>query len=99
MLIDWRWGEAYFAQKLLDYELSSNNGGWQWRNRAVRVAMRCPIFERSNPTLQMQKFDPELNYVKTWAPEYEDAFAYPKPIVNHEFARRRAIETYKKWMR
>lgn len=97
LLIDWRWGEAYFAQKLLDFELASNNGGWQWA--ASTGCDAVPYFRIFNPTLQMQRFDPKLTYIKTWVPEYEDPFKYPKPIVNHEIARKRAIEVYKSVMR
>lgn len=93
LLIDWRWGEAYFAQKLLDFDLSANNGGWQWA--ASTGCDAVPYFRIFNPTLQTERFDPELKYVKKWVPEYEDPFVYPKPIVQHEFARKRAIETYK----
>lgn len=97
LLIDWRWGEAYFAQKLLDFDLAANNGGWQWA--ASTGCDAVPYFRIFNPTLQMQKFDPDLKYVKQWVPEYEDAFAYPKPMVNHEYARKRAVEVYKRAMR
>lgn len=94
LLIDWRWGEAYFSQKLLDFELASNNGGWQWA--ASTGCDAVPYFRIFNPSLQTKRFDPELNYIKKWVPEFEDPFLYPKPIVNHEHARKRAIETYKK---
>jgi deoxyribodipyrimidine photo-lyase len=92
LLIDWRWGEAYFAQKLLDYELSSNNGNWQWA--AGTGCDAAPYFRVFNPETQMQKFDPEAVYVKRWVPEY-DSFGYCSPIVEHSFARNRAISTYK----
>lgn len=92
LLIDWRWGEAYFAQQLLDFELSSNNGGWQWASGSGCDA--APYFRVFNPTLQMERFDPQLNYVKFWVPEYGSA-NYAKPLVVHEVARKRAIETYK----
>jgi deoxyribodipyrimidine photo-lyase len=91
LLIDWRWGEAYFAQKLLDYELASNNGGWQWA--AGSGCDAAPFFRIFNPYLQTKKFDKDLHYVKKWVPEFEE-FTYPKPIVEHEFARKRALETY-----
>jgi deoxyribodipyrimidine photo-lyase len=93
LLIDWRWGEAYFAKKLLDYELSSNNGGWQWAAGTGTDAQ--PYFRVFNPESQTQKFDKELKYIKKWVPEY-GTLAYPKPMVDHKFARERAIETYKK---
>ena len=92
LLIDWRWGEAYFAQKLLDYELSSNNGNWQWA--AGTGCDAAPYFRVFNPETQRQKFDPEAIYVKRWVPEY-DSFGYCSPIVEHSFARNRAISTYK----
>jgi deoxyribodipyrimidine photo-lyase len=92
LLIDWRWGEAYFAQKLLDYELASNNGGWQWA--AGTGCDAAPYFRIFNPELQTQKFDPELKYIKKWIPELESN-DYPKPIVEHKFARERALKTYK----
>jgi len=93
LLIDWRWGEAYFAQKLLDYELASNNGGWQWAAGTGTDAQ--PYFRVFNPHAQMQKFDPDQLYVKRWASEYSGK-KYPNPIIDHKFARTRAIETYKK---
>ena len=92
LLIDWRWGEAYFAKKLLDFELSSNNGGWQWASGSGCDA--APYFRVFNPTLQMEKFDAELTYVKRWVPEYGSK-NYASPIVVHDIARKRAIETYK----
>ncbi len=94
LLIDWRWGEAYFAKKLLDFDLSANNGGWQWAASCGCDA--APYFRVFNPTLQQQKFDKSLAYIKKWVPEFEDAFSYPKPIVEHKFARQRAIDVYKK---
>ncbi|MFD2202471.1 cryptochrome/photolyase family protein [Shivajiella indica] len=93
LLIDWRWGEAYFAKKLLDYELASNNGGWQWAAGTGTDAQ--PYFRVFNPDSQTEKFDKELKYIKKWVPEYS-TLAYPKPMVDHKFARERAIETYKK---
>lgn len=93
LLIDWRWGEAYFAKKLLDFELSSNNGGWQWAAGTGTDAQ--PYFRVFNPESQTEKFDKELKYIKKWVPEY-GTLAYPKPMVDHKFARERAIETYKK---
>jgi deoxyribodipyrimidine photo-lyase len=93
LLIDWRWGEAYFAKKLIDFELSSNNGGWQWASGSGCDA--APYFRIFNPTLQAQKFDKDFQYIKKWVPEFGQ-LSYPKPIVNHEFARDRALEVYKK---
>ncbi len=92
LLIDWRWGEAYFAQKLLDYELSSNNGNWQWA--AGTGCDAAPYFRVFNPTEQVKKFDPKLSYIQRWVPEV-DSLNYPKPMVEHKFARERAINTYK----
>lgn len=92
LLIDWRWGEAYFAEKLLDYELASNNGNWQWA--AGTGCDAAPYFRIFNPTTQIKKFDPKLEYVKTWIKEYEKE--YLPEIVDHKMARERALETYKK---
>lgn len=92
LLVDWRWGEAYFAQQLLDFELSSNNGNWQWASGSGCDA--TPYFRVFNPRLQQERFDPQLNYVKKWVEEYGSA-NYAAPIVVHEVARKRAIETYK----
>jgi deoxyribodipyrimidine photo-lyase len=92
LLIDWRWGEAYFASRLLDYELASNNGGWQWASGSGCDA--APYFRVFSPDLQTKKFDPQLKYIRKWVPEFE-TFTYPKPIVDHAFARNRAIETYR----
>ena len=93
LLIDWRWGEAYFAKKLLDYDLSANNGGWQWA--AGSGCDAAPYFRVFNPTLQTQKFDKKLEYIKKWVPEL-NSFDYSEPIVNHEFARKRVLEVYQK---
>lgn len=92
LLINWQWGEAYFAQKLLDFDLAANNGGWQWA--ASSGCDAAPYFRIFNPTTQLQKFDKQLAYVKQWIPEW-GTDAYPKPIVDHKFARQRAIDTYK----
>ncbi|MGJ8744974.1 cryptochrome/photolyase family protein [Polaribacter sp.] len=93
LLIDWRWGEAYFAEKLHDYELSSNIGNWQWvAGCGVDAA---PYFRIFNPTTQIQKFDKELEYIKKWVPDFQE-LNYPTPIVEHKFARERCLETYKK---
>ncbi len=93
LLIDWRWGEAYFAEKLLDYELASNNGNWQWA--AGTGCDAAPYFRVFNPYTQSKKFDPEMKYIKKWVPEV-NSIRYPEPIVEHKFARQRAIDTYKK---
>lgn len=92
LLIDWRWGEAYFAEKLLDFELASNNGGWQWAAGTGTDAQ--PYFRIFNPHSQANKFDPKMRYIRKWIPEIgtED---YPKPIIEHKFAVQRAIFTYK----
>lgn len=93
LLIDWRWGERYFAEKLLDFELSSNNGGWQWA--AGSGCDAAPYFRVFNPESQMKKFDPKMEYVKKWVPEFGTS-KYPEPMVEHKFARNRAISTYQK---
>ena len=93
LLIDWRWGEAYFAEKLLDFDLAANNGGWQWATGSGTDA--APYFRVFNPQLQMERFDPELKYVKHWVPEFGTA-AYPKPIVSHTEARDKVLVVYKK---
>jgi deoxyribodipyrimidine photo-lyase len=93
LLIDWRWGEAWFAQHLLDFDLAANNGGWQWASGSGCDA--APYFRIFNPKLQTEKFDKELKYIRYWVPEL-DSFGYPKPIVEHEFARQRCLETYSK---
>ncbi|UYW00449.1 DNA photolyase family protein [Flavobacterium agricola] len=93
LLIDWRWGEAYFAQKLLDYDLAANNGNWQWAAGCGCDA--APYFRIFNPYEQTKKFDPKLTYIKKWVPEY-DEFYELLPIVDHKFARERTLTTYKK---
>ena len=92
LLIDWRWGEAYFASKLLDYELSSNNGNWQWA--AGTGCDAAPYFRIFNPMEQLKKFDNQLIYVKKWIPEL-DTNSYPVPMVDHKMARQRALNVYK----
>ncbi len=92
LLIDWRWGETYFAQKLLDYEQASNVGNWQWA--AGSGVDAAPYFRIFNPTEQIKKFDKELKYIKKWIPELE-SFDYPKPIVDHKEARERCLKVYK----
>tara|TARA_B100000787_G_scaffold159892_2_gene138431 strand:- start:10575 stop:11873 length:1299 start_codon:yes stop_codon:yes gene_type:complete len=92
LLIDWRWGEAYFAEKLHDYEMSSNIGNWQWvAGTGVDAA---PYFRIFNPTSQIQKFDKELKYIQKWAPDFQE-LTYPAPMVDHKFARERCLKTYK----
>ncbi|MEJ7625301.1 MAG: deoxyribodipyrimidine photo-lyase [Ferruginibacter sp.] len=91
LLIDWRLGEAYFAEKLLDYDLAANNGGWQWASGSGCDS--APYFRIFNPYLQTKKFDSQLVYIKTWVPEFQE-FSYLKPIVEHEFARKRCLEVY-----
>ncbi len=93
LLIDWRWGEAYFAEKLLDYDFANNNGGWQWA--ASTGCDAAPYFRVFNPTLQQTRFDPKGDYIRKWVPEIAE-MNYPEPIVDHVFARNRALETYKK---
>ncbi|MGO3238255.1 MAG: FAD-binding domain-containing protein, partial [Psychroflexus halocasei] len=88
----WRWGEAYFAEKLLDYEMSSNLGGWQWvAGCGVDAA---PYFRIFNPESQTSKFDKDKKYIKKWVLEF-DTNKYVEPIVNHKEARERCLETYK----
>ena len=92
LLIDWKWGERYFASKLLDFDLASNIGGWQWA--ASTGCDAVPYFRIFNPTSQQEKFDPNFEYIKQWIPEFGTE-NYPKPIIEHTFARNRAIERYK----
>jgi len=92
LLIDWRWGEAYFAEKLHDYEMSSNVGNWQWV--AGTGVDASPYFRIFNPTSQIQKFDKELKYIKKWVPDFQE-ITYPSPMVDHKFARERCLKTYK----
>ncbi len=93
LLLDWRLGEAYFAEKLLDYDLAANNGGWQWA--AGSGCDAAPYFRIFNPYLQTKKFDPDLVYINKWVPELNELH-YPKPMVDHEFARQRCLSAYKK---
>ena len=92
LLIDWRWGEAYFAEKLHDYEMSSNVGNWQWV--AGTGVDASPYFRIFNPTSQIQKFDKELKYIQKWVPDFQE-ITYPSPMVDHKFARERCLKTYK----
>lgn len=92
LLIDWRLGEAYFAEKLHDYEMSSNIGNWQWvAGCGVDAA---PYFRIFNPTTQIEKFDKQHQYIKKWVPEYQE-LTYASPIVDHKFARERCLNVYK----
>ncbi|MEJ2636726.1 MAG: deoxyribodipyrimidine photo-lyase [Calditrichia bacterium] len=91
LLIDWRRGEQYFADKLLDFELSSNNGNWQWSAGCGCDA--APYFRIFNPTTQIRKFDPDLLYIRKWVPEHNNS-TYPSPIIDHKFARERALAVY-----
>lgn len=93
LLIDWRWGEAYFAEKLHDYEMSSNVGNWQWvAGSGVDAA---PYFRIFNPTTQIEKFDKDLKYISKWVPEFQE-LTYPEKMVDHKEARLRCLETYKR---
>jgi deoxyribodipyrimidine photo-lyase len=92
LLIDWRWGEAYFAEKLLDYELASNNGNWQWA--AGTGCDAAPYFRIFNPESQQKKFDHKGDYIRKWIPE-TGTVKYPQPMVEHKFARERALKVYK----
>ncbi len=92
LLIDWRWGEAYFAEKLLDFDLSANNGGWQWA--AGSGCDAAPYFRIFNPTEQTKKFDKELKYINTWISEFNTS-EYPLPIVEHSQARIKTLQAYK----
>ena len=92
LLIDWRWGEQYFAEKLLDFELASNNGGWQWAAGCGTDA--APYFRVFNPYSQQEKFDKNFTYIKRWIPEF-GTDAYPEPMVDHKEARERCLRVYK----
>jgi deoxyribodipyrimidine photo-lyase len=92
LLIDWRLGEAWFAQKLLDFDLASNSGGWQWAAGCGTDA--APYFRIFSPSEQTKKFDKEGKYIRKWVPEYGTPM-YPQPIVDHAFARQRCLDTYK----
>jgi deoxyribodipyrimidine photo-lyase len=93
LLIDWQWGEAYFAQKLLDFDLSANNGGWQWA--ASSGCDAAPYFRIFNPYEQTKRFDPHYEYIQKWVPEWQEPH-YPAPIVDHKAARERVLAVYKK---
>lgn len=95
LLIDWRWGESWFAAKLLDHDFAANNGGWQWA--AGSGCDAAPYFRVFNPYLQTEKFDKEGKYIRQWVREF-DSLEYPQPMVQHEFARKRCLETYSKYL-
>lgn len=92
LLIDWRWGEAYFAEKLLDYEMSSNVGNWQWA--AGSGVDSAPYFRIFNPTTQIEKFDKDYKYIQKWIPEF-GSDKYPEKMVDHKEARERCLKIYK----
>jgi deoxyribodipyrimidine photo-lyase len=92
LLIDWRWGEAYFAEKLLDYELASNNGNWKWAAGCGCDA--APYFRIFNPAVKAKKFDSQNIYIERWLGDLKKYKI--KPMIDHDVARKRAIETYKK---
>ena len=92
LLIDWRWGEVYFAEKLHDYEMSSNVGNWQWV--AGTGVDASPYFRIFNPTSQIKKFDKDFSYIRKWVPDFQE-LTYPSPMVDHKFARERCLKTYK----
>ncbi len=92
LLIDWRWGEAYFAEKLLDYEMASNVGNWQWA--AGSGVDAAPYFRIFNPSTQLEKFDKDHNYIKKWIPELGTEH-YPSQIIDHKVARERCLKVYK----
>lgn len=92
LLIDWRWGETYFAEKLLDYDLSANVGNWQWA--AGSGVDAAPYFRIFNPTTQIEKFDKQHAYINTWVPELQE-LTYPTPMVDHKMARERCLKVYK----
>jgi len=93
LLIDWRWGEAWFARYLLDFDQAANNGGWQWA--AGSGCDAAPYFRVFSPEEQTKKFDPKAAYIRQWVPEF-DQLSYARPVVDHKFARDRALETYKR---
>lgn len=93
LLTDWRMGEAWFAERLLDFDLASNNGGWQWASGSGVDA--APYFRVFNPQLQTEKFDPQYRYIRQWVPEFGTP-AYPRPVVDYAFSRQRCLDTYKK---
>lgn len=94
LLIDWKWGEAYFSKKLNDFELANNIGGWQWC--AGTGADAAPYFRIFNMDLQTKKFDPQFNYIRKWVPEFQH-LSYPKPMIDYSFARKRCIDFFRKF--
>ncbi|MFZ1524827.1 MAG: deoxyribodipyrimidine photo-lyase [Saprospiraceae bacterium] len=96
LLIDWRWGEAWFARHLLDFDLASNNGGWQWAAGSGTDA--APYFRIFSPDAQTDRFDKDRKYIKRWVPEFGTP-AYPDPIIDHKLARERCLATYKMALR
>ncbi len=94
LLIDWRWGEHYFSRKLLDYDMASNVGGWQWAAGTGTDA--APFFRIFSPTAQTKRFDGKIEYIRKWVPEYLDPIKYPAPIVDHKEARERCLAAFKK---
>lgn len=92
LLIDWRWGETYFAEKLLDYDMSSNVGNWQWA--AGSGVDAAPYFRIFNPMTQVDKFDKQKEYINKWVPELQE-LSYPDKMVDHKEARERCLKTYK----
>jgi deoxyribodipyrimidine photo-lyase len=92
LLIDWRWGETYFAEKLNDYEMSSNVGNWQWA--AGSGVDAAPYFRIFNPITQKDKFDKERKYIKQFVPEFETS-RYPDMMVDHKESRERCLRVYK----
>jgi deoxyribodipyrimidine photo-lyase len=92
LLLDWRLGAAYFAEKLLDFELASNTGGWQWAAGCGCDA--APYFRVFNPQAQQEKFDKSFEYIKKWVPEYGTS-SYPEPVIEHKFARERILQRFK----
>ena len=92
LLIDWRWGEAYFAEKLLDYEMASNVGNWQWA--AGSGVDAAPYFRIFNPMTQVDKFDKQQEYIQKWVPEFQEP-TYPSKMVDHKMARERCLKVYK----
>lgn len=94
LLIDWRWGEHYFSRKLLDYDMASNVGGWQWASGTGTDA--APFFRIFSPDAQTKRFDSKMEYIKKWVPEVDDSSKYPKPIVDHREARDRCLKAFRK---
>ncbi|MCL4253469.1 MAG: deoxyribodipyrimidine photo-lyase, partial [Anaerolineae bacterium] len=109
LLIDWRLGEAFFMQHLLDGDTAANNGGWQWSAGTGTDAQ--PFFRVFNPVLQSLKFDPSGDFIRHWIPELADVpdkyihephtmpdppKGYPAPIVDHDLARKIALEAHTK---